>query len=47
MEEEDRKQILELHNKGLSIFYIEMKLRIPQGIIMQVLDDEIKKDMFV
>lgn len=46
MNSQTRKRIIELHNKHLSIFYIEKHLKeeIPQGIIKQVIEEETKED---
>ena len=42
-----KKRILELHNKGLTIYYIEKHLEenIPQGIIKNVIEEHLRKEI--
>ncbi len=46
MKPETKKRIMQLHNKHLSIYYIEKHLEeeIPQGIIKQTIEEELKQD---
>ena len=44
MNQETKKRIMELHNRGLTIYYIEKHLEeeIPQGIIKQTIEEAAK-----
>ncbi len=44
MNEEIKKRIMELHNQGLTIYYIAKELNIHSWTAQQVIEEELKKD---
>ena len=47
MKQATKDRIMQLHNKHLSIYYIEKHLEeeIPQGIIQKTIEEELRKDI--
>ncbi len=44
MNPETKKRIMELHNQGLSIYYIEKELNIHSWTAQEVIEEELKQD---